>query len=296
MVQVGRRKGSKAVEGDGDLLLSTLRAIFPMSQNEAKRLVRTGKVYVDGVPALEWNARLSVGAVVTVDTDRPRPGRVPQLREANVVHVDDSLIVVDKPSGLVTVPPTTSGEATLLDLLTALLASRRGSPVPVPVHRLDRETSGLMAFGVRGSNLEPLRSQFSRHKVLREYYAVVEGEMESCRLEGTIDVTRKRFKGKRQLKHAVTEVERVRTGNGRTLLRCRPRTGRWHQIRIQLSLAGHPICGEKEHLPEGSQRPRASRRLALQSARLSLTHPRRGRQLNFELPLESALSALLEAS
>ena len=283
------------VEHDGELLLSVLRGMARLSHNEAKRLVRSGKVYVDGGPCAKWDCPLRAGQEVTVDTDRPRPSRLPRLEEQHLLRVDTSLIVVNKPSGLVSVPPTTSGEATLLDLLGVLLARRPEGPVPVPIHRLDRETCGLMVFGVKGGRLEPLRSQFARHEALREYFAVVEGEMRGGRLEGTIDVTRTRWGGKRQLKRAVTDIVRVEARAGRTLVRCRPLTGRWHQIRIQLATAGHPICGEREHLPAESPARGVVGRLALQSALLLLRHPESDRPMTFELPLDKYLAGLLGA-
>jgi len=304
MVQVesGRIKKEGQAERDGEPAIAVVRRLAGLSQNKAKKLFSSGKVYVDSTLCLDWFRPLVAGAVVDIDTNRRSPGRMPAFTAANIVHLDSLFVIVDKPANLVSVPPTKTGEPTVLDLLTAVLSETRERPRPVPLHRLDRETSGLMLFGLkreepapRGDNpLSGLRDQLSGHQIERAYYAVVEGSMKSCTLEGVIDVTRTRWGGRQQHKFARTIIEEVERGRHASLVICRPKTGRWHQLRIQLSKAGHPIVGEREHLPEGRTSQISSRRLALQSFRIAFSHPETGEDVQWEKPLDPHLKRILE--
>jgi 23S rRNA-/tRNA-specific pseudouridylate synthase len=140
--------------------------------------------------------------------------------------------------------------------------------------------------------LSALAGQFRGHQVDRRYLAVVAGNMQDQQLEGSIDVSRTRFSSRRQEQLAATRFRRVRAGNGRTLMECRPETGRFHQLRIQLAMAGHPIVGDREHGTQES--PATSKRLALHSAYLRLRHPSSGLWMEFESPLPEDLGRLLE--
>ncbi|MBM4355516.1 MAG: RNA pseudouridine synthase [Deltaproteobacteria bacterium] len=292
MVQIGRIKGETAA-AQGEPAIQAVRRIAELSQRQARVLFETGKVFVGTSPCLDWKRKLDAGAVVSVDTDRRRPARQPGLDPSRVLEVSRSLVVVDKPPLLVSVPPTKTGEPTVLDLLAEQLASCPGSPRPVPLHRLDRETSGLMLFGLAGADLSSLRRQFELHEVEREYYAVVAGRPDPMTLAEDIDVTRSRFGGPATSRYAVTEVEPVQQSGPVTLVRCRPRTGRFHQIRIQLAAAGHPLLGEREHRPDGYRPPIHAPRLALQSFRLTFHHPDLGRNATYELPVDPYLQELV---
>ncbi len=295
MVQVGHIRGETQALDDGEPAIQAVRRIAPLSQSQARLLFETGKVFVGNSPCLDWRTSLQAGSRVSVDTDRRRPSRQPGLSEDSVIELSRSLVVVNKPRLLVSVPPTRTGEPTLLDLLADLLKSRPGAPSPLALHRLDRETSGLMLFGISGGNVAPLRRQLERHEVEREYYAVVAGAPGDMTLAETIDVTRERFNGRETRRFAVTEVEPVRREGPVSLVRCRPRTGRFHQIRIQLAAAGFPLLGEKEHLPPGYRSPIPAPMLALQSFRLTFLHPDRGERASYELPVDPYLDQLLRA-
>jgi RluA family pseudouridine synthase len=267
-----------------------VRQLTGAGQNEAKRLIQQGKVHVNGRMELSPFQIIASGIDITVDTDRRRPRRQVEFGRGNILFLDEVLIIVEKPSGLVSVPPTPTGEPTLLDHLNDLLES--GTPQAKAVHRLDRGTSGLMVFGREGPALSALAGQFRGHQVDRRYLAVVAGNMQDQQLEGSIDVSRTRFSSRRQEQLAATRFRRVRAGNGRTLMECRPETGRFHQLRIQLAMAGHPIVGDREHGTQES--PATSKRLALHSAYLRLRHPSSGLWMEFESPLPEDLGRLLE--
>jgi 23S rRNA pseudouridine1911/1915/1917 synthase len=288
MVQIGRIKLAVRCEKAGEPAIGPVRRAAALSQNKARKLFATGKVYVDGELCLDWRFPLAQGSEVTVDTNRRAPRRLPTIDKDIVIHTDRSFVVVNKPAGVVSVPPTRTGEATLLDLLGRLLGPNHHGGALRPLHRLDRETRGLMLFGFANGQPDQLRRQFERHEVERSYYAVVEGPMESALLSGEIDVGRRQFGGGKEMRFAETDVEAVRRAGPRTLVRCRPRTGRYHQLRIQLAAAGHPIVGDGTH-GRGGKFP-----LALQSFSLTLRRPEDGQQMSWDLPLDAALESLLQ--
>lgn len=289
MVQIGRIKLAVRCQEAGEPAIGPVRRAADLSQNKARKLFSTGKVYIDGALCLDWRLPLTVGSEVTVDTDRRAPHRLPTISRDVLVHTDRSFIVVNKPAGVVSVPPTRTGEATLLRLLADLLGTDHQGGELRALHRLDRETRGLMLFGLAHGDPDHLRRQFERHQVARAYYAVVEGLMEGALLSGEIDVGRQQFGGPRQSRFAETEVEAVRQGAHRTLVVCRPHTGRYHQLRIQLAAAGHPILGDRVHGRKGP----GSVPLALQSFSLSLRRPEDGSRMSWKLPLDPALESLL---
>ena len=281
---------------DGELIISIVREATGISQNQAKKLIRTGKVYVGSSPVLDWRHPVPGGAKVSVDTDRKNPKRIPDLGPERILYADEAVVVVDKPANIVSVPPTTTGEPTLLHKAAELLAGPGRTDYLVPLHRLDRETCGLMVFGVAGAPLEPLQRQFARHEVERRYYAVVFGRPRDGVLEGEIDVTRTEFGGRTHRQFASTRVDLVETRGPVALVVCRPRTGRWHQLRIQLAEAGWPIVGDRRHLPRGFEPPLRARNLALQSFHLSFVHPVSAATVTWKAELAEALARILSGA
>jgi len=295
MVQVGRLKLSIVADsGDAPLIHWVRRAPLNgtspapgLSQNQARKLIETGKVYVGRELAADWRAVVPAQALVTVDTDRRKPQRIPSFDGTRIIYNDAALVVVNKPAGVVSVPPTRTGETTLLDLLCRTLGT------VIAVHRLDRETSGLMLFAASKEAASILLDRFKSHSIERAYYAVVEGHPEPGLVEGRIDVTRTEYSSQRQTRHAVTRIEVVRRTGPLSLLTCTPGTGRYHQLRIVLSGLGTPIVGEKAHLPEGFKPAFQLPRLALQSFAMSLRHPLTDQPMHWELPLDPELEAIL---
>jgi 23S rRNA pseudouridine1911/1915/1917 synthase len=246
-----------------------------------------------------------------------RPAPRPIQHDAIVVrHIDPHVVVVEKPSGLNTVRHPTERDwtearkalsPTLEDLVWKKLAreeGRAGQPLPRLriVHRLDKETSGLVVFGRTVTAERGLGKQFHAHSVHRRYLAIVPGKIRSQRIASSL--VRDRGDGRRgssdvagQGKEAVTHVEVVERLAGYTLVSCRLETGRTHQIRIHLAEAGHPVCGEKvynrlrngEIVVDKSDAPR----LALHAVELGFTHPTSGANLQWAMPLPADLKAFL---
>lgn len=320
-----RRDGSQVFHVSdseaGQSLLASLRRWRPQaSGSEAAQLLRNRRVQIDGNLCEDPQRRLKTGEVVKV---LPHTIAAPPTEaDIRVEFVDDQLLVVEKPSGITTMRHEDEAhwsarrrrrEATLDDLLPEVLAkslssSRRGQPRPVrpprviPVHRLDRDTSGLMIFARTVAAERSLVEQFREHSIERSYLSIVHGEIAEQSIESFL--ARDRGDGKRgsvsdpeQGQHAVTHVRPIELVNGNTLVECRLETGRTHQIRIHLSEAGHPVCGDKDYRGPFGQKPVMDRsgapRLALHAAELGFEHPLTGESLHFETRLPRDLADFL---
>lgn len=321
-----RRDGSQVFHVSdseaGQSLLVSLRRWRPQAAgSEALHLLRNRRVQIDGNLCQDSQRRLKAGEVVKVLLHAI--AAPPTEADIRVHFVDQHLVVVEKPSGMTTMPHKEEAhwsarrrrrEPTLEELLPAVLAkslssSRRGRTQPsrpsrvIPVHRLDRDTSGLMVFARTVAAERSLVEQFREHSIDRAYLAIVQGEIAEQTIESFL--ARDRGDGKRgsvpdpeQGQHAVTHVRLIECGNGYSLVECRLETGRTHQIRIHLSEAGHPVCGDKEYRGLLGRKPILDRsgapRLALHAAELGFEHPLTGESLRFETRLPRDLSDFLQ--
>jgi 23S rRNA pseudouridine1911/1915/1917 synthase len=301
----------------GITLAALLRQRLPeLSWNQARRLVETWHVKLDGEICLDPARRLRAGVVVEL-LGKPAP-RLQQHELLNLRHLDEHVVVVEKPSGVSTVrhPAERAWTArrkllhpTMEDLIPGLIARTEGRrqkgqlPRLRAVHRLDKDTSGLVVFARTVAAERGLGKQFHAHTVTRRYLAIVAGHLGSQRIATRL--VRDRGDGRRGStdvpeagKDSVTHIEVLEQLPGYTLLGCRLETGRTHQIRIHLAERGHPVCGDKVYhiKPDGSVRPDLSRapRLALHAAELGFSHPITKDELYWAMPLPADLSAFLE--
>lgn len=318
-------------------LAALLRKWLPgKSWSDAQQLVRTRHVQINGNLCVDAGRRLAAGEVVRV---LPQPAALPPRdQDVRIVYCDAHVVVIEKPAGITTNRHPSERDwpdrrkqlqPTLDEMLPRIVARReQGRPPPRrkmqrkkplerpqkqrasgargwirPVHRLDRETSGLMVFA-RGVPAESgLGKQFRKHTVERRYLAIVQGRLgESRRIESIL--ARDRGDGRRgstpqaeQGKHAVTHVKPLEDLGEYTLVECRLETGRTHQIRIHLAEAGHPLCGEKVYQKQPGRRDAKDRsgapRIALHAAELGFVHPITGEVLHFKMPLPPDLAQLL---
>ncbi|HUY92163.1 MAG TPA: RluA family pseudouridine synthase [Pirellulales bacterium] len=294
-----------------------------MAWSEVRKLIRGRHVQINGNLCMDAGRRLKPGEVIKLlEFPTAPPAREDDVR---IRYLDQQLVVVEKPAGITSVRHAEERnwsskrrqiQPTLEDLLPRVIAKkasrgqrgRRGGPPgklpPVrPVHRLDRETSGLMAFARTPAAERQLAQQFRRHTTSRRYLAVIQGHVSERTIESQL--VRDRGDGRRGStqepdvgKRAVTHIKPIERLGEYTLVECRLDTGRTHQIRIQLAELGHPLCGETiYHKPlGGAARPDRSGapRLALHSAELTLEHPMSGEELHFQMPLPADLTAFLE--
>ena len=216
------------------------------------------------------------------------------LDRIRVVFEDDSLIVVEKPAGLLTMATDTERSRTVYAALRESANRKRPPGKIFIVHRLDREASGLLVFAKTVEAKEGLQDQFKDHSAGRRYIAVVEGRVHPGNFtirsylaenaEFRVYSTRKTASGRL----AVTHVRVIKGNPKATLIEVRLETGRKHQIRVHLAERGHPIVGDKAY----GSRSNPIRRMALHAAQLDFRHPLTGRSMHFEAPYPKSFSGL----
>ena len=294
---------------DADQTVSAfLRTRLDLPWSKVKKLVESGQVRVAGQKVIDPAHRLKIGKHVEVVAQgqpaQQRPTRA-KLKEAPkydgpmpvLVYSDDSIAVVDKPSGITTMRhPEEAAEfgergkkylpTTLADLLPAMLG-RPGKAVRA-VHRIDRDTSGLVVFARTKPAEDHLTEQFKAHTVERRYLALVRGRPKAGTIESQL--VRDRGDGRRGSgedgQRAVTHVKVLEQLGEFALVECRLETGRTHQVRIHLGEAGWPLCGERVYDRPVNGPPVAdgstARRPMLHAARLVLTHPATGERMTWD--------------
>jgi 23S rRNA pseudouridine1911/1915/1917 synthase len=302
-------------EQAGATLAAVLRSRLPgQSWRQVRELVTGRRVKVLGELCLDSARRLKAGDTVEL---LPRPAPRPRQAEQIVLrHLDEHVVVVEKPGGLCTVrhplerdwnERRKSLSPTLEDLVPAPIACAEGLRGPQPrlrvVQRLDKETSGLVVFARTVAAERGLGKQFHAHTVKRLYLAIVPGRVDSRRVHTFL--VRDRGDGRRgstnveeQGKEAITHIEAVEHLTGYTLVRCRLETGRTHQIRIHLAELGHPVCGDRVycHRRDGTvfEDRSGAERLALHAAELGFRHPVTGAEMHWEMALPEDMQALLD--
>jgi 23S rRNA pseudouridine1911/1915/1917 synthase len=277
------------------------------SRRRASAALDRGKVFVNSIEAPRDAARrrLAVGDLVRVWIDRPGSarGRVPRRSgDLRIVFEDDALIVLDKPAGLLAVPLERRGGAPSVFDQVAEHLRPHGKRRPLVVHRIDRDTSGLVVFARDAAAQSRLKLQFKRHTVERVYWAVVYGHPDPPagtwrdRLVWDERVLIQKETHPRDPKgmDAVCHyqvLERFRTSS---LVEVRLETGKRNQIRIQARLHGHTLVGERRYVygPD-ALRPIQFERQALHAYRLAFEHPVSGKRLRFEAPIPADLQDLL---
>jgi 23S rRNA pseudouridine1911/1915/1917 synthase len=272
-------RAGDAAEGS---VLARLRALFPQASGRSlRRWLAEGRVRVGGEVVRDPRAAVAAAQTVVLS---PR-GHAPFPAALGLVHEDDDLLVLDKPPGLLTIASDRERERTVYRLLWDYLAA--GSPPrrPFIVHRLDRETSGLLVFATSPRAKRELQEQFAARRAERVYVAVVEGRVREDR--GRLASWLAEDRGRRvrsgragQGRQAVTDYRVLERRRDATVLELRLGTGRRQQIRVQLAELGHPVVGDRLH---GSARSPLGR-LCLHATRLGFVHPATGAAVRFESP------------
>ena len=288
--------------GADKTLAAALRAEMPgKSWREVRELCASGKVTVDGQFVAESAHRMAGGERVAWDMGKPDPRRRIARPGFRIVFEDGHLIVIEKPEGVSTVPFERREAGTALDLIREAWRRQGKAATVTPlyvVHRIDKDTSGLLCFAKTKLAERGLHRVFKEHLAEREYVAVAHGRVRPGRIESRFienrgDGLRGSAHRRREGQRAVTEVEVVEQFAAATLCRVRLRTGRTHQIRIHLAEQGHPLVGEtvyiRDLLRKGGK-PIACRRLLLHAATLGFDHPVTGQRLHFvsDLPPDFA--------
>jgi 23S rRNA pseudouridine1911/1915/1917 synthase len=271
------------------------------SRTRLKGWIESGLVRVDGAVVESPRHRLSGGEALVVTEDRlADEGNVaPQAIALTVLFEDATLLVIDKPAGLVVHPGSGNREGTLQNALLHHAPASAALPRAGIVHRLDKDTSGLLVVAKTPEAQTDLVRQLAARTVRREYLAVVHGVLARAT---TVDAPIGRHPTQRTSmavvargKPARTHVEIVERFAAATLVRCRLETGRTHQIRVHLAAIGHPLVGDPTYRGRKRGSAIAFTRQALHAQRLGLVHPATRKAMEWESPLPADFSALLDA-
>jgi len=301
------------------------RSLAPLSWAAASKLTNARRVMIDGNICTDSARRLKGGEVVKIlDQAAPAP---PKAEDVEIVYLDDAVAVVNKPSGLTTTrhheelswpARRRQLQPTLDEMLPGVIArtlahsgrrsgkaAKKGQAPRVgpvrAVHRIDRETSGLLVFARSVPAGRILAEQFRLHSTHRRYLAICIGRITARTIRSQL--VRDRGDGRRGStegdhgKEAITHVQPLEHfGRAFTLVECRLETGRTHQIRIHLSEEGHPICGERVYSSPKGRRIRdesGARRVMLHAAELGFVHPVSGDEMRFDSPIPEDFKRLL---
>jgi 23S rRNA pseudouridine1911/1915/1917 synthase len=285
-----------------------------ISWSRARELCQRGKVTLDGALARDHAARVRRGQRLHVDEHAPTPK---PADAATIVFEDAHVVVIDKPTGISSVPFEKRESGTAMDAIRAAWrhVGRKATATPLHVvHRIDKETSGLLAFAKTKLAERALQDLFRAHDVERTYLCVAHGEVRDQRIESLLvtdrgdglrgsvrarpGVTRVAARARAgEGKRAVTHVKAVESlARGATLCEVRLETGKTHQIRIHLAEAGHPLVGERvytrDFVRHGGE-PLPSPRLLLHAATLGFAHPVTGTVVQLSSPLPDDFTAEL---
>jgi 23S rRNA pseudouridine1911/1915/1917 synthase len=289
-------------DSGGQRLDQILARLLPQhSRNRLQNWIREGRVAIDGVPVGEPKQKLWGGEklAVAVAPDERTESALPEDIPLIIVHEDDTLLVLDKPAGLVVHPGSGNWSGTLLNALLYYAPQLDKVPRAGIVHRLDKDTSGLMVVAKTVEAQTDLVRQLQARTVKRYYQALVRGEVERA---GTVDAPIGRHPTLRT-KMAVVKTGRVARTHyrvverfiGCTLVECALETGRTHQIRVHMTSIGHPLVGDPVYGGGASRVPKGPPfdRQALHARRLGLVHPATGKSMLWKSPVPDDMAALI---
>jgi 23S rRNA pseudouridine1911/1915/1917 synthase len=278
--------------------------------SRARELCTEGRVTVNGQRCLDPALRVPPGTEVVVDERAPKV-RAGALPESAIVFLDRDVVVVDKPAGMLSIAYEPRDKDTLVDCTRTLLRRMhgRGSDAGLGVvHRLDKDTSGVMVFARTAEAKRNLAMRFRAHDIERAYHAIAHGAVAAQRVETHLVLDRgdglrgsyglfRRPRGgvPPEAKRSVTHVKPIAPLDGATLVECRLETGRQHQIRIHLSELGHPLVGERVYIRDYAGRTIEAMRTMLHARILGFDHPRTGQRVSFEREAPEDFRAMVES-
>ncbi len=263
-----------------------------LSRSSVRKLLDDQRITVNGVGE-KAGYKVKAGDKLYIDFDPAELEQIPDI-DLPILYEDDDCLVVDKPTGVLTHSKGAfNPEATVATFIAPRLAKGMAGDRAGIVHRLDRGTSGVIICAKTSEALSALQRQFSQRKAKKTYYAAVQGELAPARAVIEVPIERnphdpKTFRPAQAGKPAVTRYDVVAAGNGYSLVKLEPQTGRTHQLRVHLQYLGHPIVGDTMY--DGQPHPR----LLLHAEKLEITTPG-GQRKVFEAPLPAEFRAILKA-
>jgi 23S rRNA pseudouridine1911/1915/1917 synthase len=307
--------------GDKTIAAFLRNVLTDITWSEVKKLLAARQVTINDRTETSEAYRLSGGERVIVGQPEVKnsPAEGKKTPDVKIVYLDDHVVVVEKPAGLTTIRhPHELREYhsskvpflpdTLIQVLPKLIVReekkrvRKGTPPPLKaVHRLDKDTSGLLVMARNYQAASGLGQQFKEHSINRRYIAIVLGFMPSQRIESNLVEDRgDGIRGSHAIQgvSAITNITLLEELPGYSLIECQLETGRTHQIRIHTAEAGHPVCGDKVYAREfrAKQSRDTSRapRLTLHASVLGFHHPITGEYLEFRSELPAAMTQFLK--
>jgi len=287
-------------------------AVPTLSRERLKALIRSGAVEAEGRPVRDPATKVRGQEALRVAVPEPKPAHnEPQDIPLTIVFEDEHLLVVDKPAGLVVHPAAGNFDGTLVNALLhhcgGSLSGIGGVARPGIVHRIDKDTSGLLVVAKTDIAHEGLAKQFAAHSIDRRYLAIVSGVPRAS--EGVIDAPLARSAANRKKiaivaggrgKRAVTHWKRLKLLKDSALVECRLETGRTHQVRVHMASLGHPLVGDPVYGRSGKTYSKLLKdlgfhRQALHAAELGFTHPVTKHRLAFSSPMPPDMQELLSA-
>jgi 23S rRNA pseudouridine1911/1915/1917 synthase len=294
------RTAMVGIECHGQRLDKVLVGVAPeFSRNHLQGLIERGHVQVDAQPVRVPARKLRVGQALRLELVPTEESRafVPMAMALDIVFEDEQLLVLNKPAGLVVHPAPGNWSGTLLNGLLARHARASTLPRAGIVHRLDKDTSGLMVVGKTLASVTALSRAIAERQVHRQYLAIAHGHFEPAERHvdapiGRDPASRIRMAVVATGKPARTDVLRLHGRPGFSALQCTLHTGRTHQIRVHLAWCGHPLVSDATY---GGAAALGMTRQALHAARLRLRHPVTGADLDFDCPAPADFSAAWSA-
>lgn len=277
-----------------------LAALLELTRSNMQKLLEEGRA-VKGAKVLKANYKLRLGDEITVTLPEPQPLDVqPENIPLDIIYEDDDVVVVNKPRGMVVHPAAGNYSGTLVNALLyhcKNLSGINGVIRPGIVHRLDKDTSGIMICAKNDAAHMSLSQQIQNKTAQRTYLAVVRGNLKTD--EGVIETLIARDKNDRKKmavvkedgRQAITEYQVLERFGKYTIVRCKLRTGRTHQIRVHMEYLGYPLVGDPKYSP--LKTPFAINGQALHSQTLEFDHPRTGERLHFAAPLPEDLQKIV---
>lgn len=297
---------SQICQNEGIRLDSFVTEAFDSTYSRSfyKRLIDDGKVSVNGKVITKAGTKLSAGDVVEADIPEPAPDDsfIAQDIPLDIVYEDSDLLVINKPQGMVVHPAAGHSEGTLVNALLAYckddLSDINGVVRPGIVHRIDKDTSGLMLACKNNFTHLKLADMLSRHEIVREYRALVYGFVKEYK--GMIDAPigrssndRRKMAVSKDGKPAVTHFEVLERLGDITDVKLVLETGRTHQIRVHMAYIGHPVVGDPVYASRRKTYGLAGQ--ALHSQAITFVHPRTGETMHFEVDIPEYYKKVLQS-
>lgn len=277
-----------------------LAAKLGVSRSNMQKLLEDGRVK-RGEKIIKANYKVRAGEMFVVDIPEPEPiEAVPENIPLDIIYEDDDVVVLNKARGMVVHPAPGNYTGTLVNALLyhcSNLSGINSAIRPGIVHRLDKDTSGIMIVAKNDAAHISLSQQIQSKTAVRTYLAVVRGNIKTD--SGTIETQIARYKTDRKKmavvkeggRDAITDYEVLERFGKYTLVRCKLRTGRTHQIRVHMEYLGYPLVGDPKYSP--MKTPFGIKGQALHSHTLEFTHPRTGERMKFEAPLPEDMHKII---